>query len=373
VRNAKQLSQLDEEQILVWADDHHGRTGRWPKSGSGSIVDAPGETWTGVDLSLQRGRRGLPGGASLAKLLAKQRGTRNHLTLPILTESKILAWADSHHKRTGQWPGLKAGQIDDAEETWSKVNTALTEGLRGLPGGSSLTKLLEIHRGVRNIKRPPFVTEAQILCWADEYNKRTGKWPTQDSGPILNAPSETWLNINHALRTGLRGLPGGCSLAQLLARLRGARNHLGLPTLTAEQILAWVDAHHRATGKWPNAKSGSIPQTQGETWNGVTQALSAGLRGLPGGASLAKLLAEHRNVRNRQDLSALSHETILAWADAHYSRTGRWPGCNSGSIVEAPGETWSAVRLALAQGLRGLPGGSSLARLLGEHRKKGMA
>jgi hypothetical protein len=59
---------------------------------------------------------------------------------------------------------------------------------------------------------------------------------------------------------------------------------------------------------------------------------------------------------------------ILAWADAHYRRTGKWPGQSSGYIPEAPGNTWSAVDVALRRGYRGLPGKSSLVSLLHEHR-----
>jgi len=59
---------------------------------------------------------------------------------------------------------------------------------------------------------------------------------------------------------------------------------------------------------------------------------------------------------------------ILAWADACYALTSRWPKYNDGSIQDAPGETWAAVDTALFRGHRGLPGGSSLAKFLGEHR-----
>src|SRR5438046_791715 len=47
---------------------------------------------------------------------------------------------------------------------------------------------------------------------------------------------------------------------------------------------------------------------------------------------------------------------------------GRLPIADSGSIPEAAGETWRAVSLALFKGGRGLPRGSSLARLLAAER-----
>jgi hypothetical protein len=66
---------------------------------------------------------------------------------------------------------------------------------------------------------------------------------------------------------------------------------------------------------------------------------------------------------------ALTLEQILAWADAHLARTGKWPHRDSGLVLEAPGETWGRVHAALWQGCRGLPGGDSLAKLLDRHRR----
>jgi hypothetical protein len=67
---------------------------------------------------------------------------------------------------------------------------------------------------------------------------------------------------------------------------------------------------------------------------------------------------------SRRHRPALTVEQILAWADAHHARTGRWPGAHSGPIADAPGETWGKIEGALYDGYRGLPGGDSLAKLL---------
>ena len=43
---------------------------------------------------------------------------------------------------------------------------------------------------------------------------------------------------------------------------------------------------------------------------------------------------------------------ILAWADAHHERTGKWPNKSSGRILDSPRvETWSAINAALLHGL----------------------
>src|SRR5205823_2822796 len=131
-----------------------------------------------------------------------------------------------------------------------------------------------------------------------------------------------------------------------------------------EEILSWADAHHERMGKWPNAESGHITGADGETWCSVDKALRRGRRALPGGSSLARLLAAERGVRSRGALPPLSRKLILAWTDAHYERTQKWPNVGTGPILEAPQETWQGVNSALRNGSRGLRVRSSLARLL---------
>lgn len=181
-------------------------------------------------------------------------------------------------------------------------------------------------------------------------------------------PDETWLRVDNALNRGLRGFPGGSSLAQLLAAERAVRNHLDVELLSVGQILLWSDTHHERTGLWPNAKSGAVADAPGETWAALDIALGRGTRGLPGGSSVAKLLAEQRGIRNKQGLPKLSEAQILVWADEHHQRTGEWPRRSCGELTDATGETWSRINSALISGLRGLIGGSSLAQLLTVHR-----
>src|SRR6266568_4544631 len=104
---------------------------------------------------------------------------------------------------------------------------------------------------------------AQILAWADDYHERTGNWPRKDRGRIPSTLDETWLGVDLALRRAGRGLPGGSSLAQVLAEWRGVRNIRRLPRFRVEQILAWADAHYERTGSWPNHLSGPIADAPG--------------------------------------------------------------------------------------------------------------
>lgn len=351
-------------QILGWIDAFKDHYRRWPRRTDGER-GLPDTTWSAINSALQQGKRGLPAGSSLAKLLFHHRGVRHPLLLPPLTVPQVLAWADAHHRRTGHWPHDKSGAVPGARfVTWVSIDHALRRGRRGLPGRSSLARLLERHRGVRNHLHLPRLTPALILRWADAHHRRTGRWPVQASGPVSGVPGQTWSAIDIALSVGVRGLPGGSSLAQLLAEKRGVRNHMRLPDYTLPTILRWADAHRDRTGRWPTARSGPIPEAPGETWLAVESALTMGKRGLPGGDSIARLLVRERGWRNKQAAPRLTVATIRRWVIAHHRRTGAWPTRESGAIADAPGETWCAADLGLKCGQRGLPGGSSLAQVV---------
>lgn len=368
IRDRRRLPRFTIKQILNWADLHRRRNGTWPTAKSGHIPEAPAENWSKVNTALRAGLRGLRGGSSLARLLAKRRGVRNPKALPPHSEQGILRWADEHHRRTGEWPTASSGRIRRTNgENWHAVDVALTRGVRGLAGGSSLAQLLAKHRGVRNRLSLPRLTERTILAWADAFQKRIGAWPKNKSASIREAPRETWLAVDMALRHGGRGLPSGSSLARLLAKRRGVRNRKGAPKLTERKILAWADAYHQRTGKWPTHLSGPIPESGGETWSSVHSALYQGARGFPGGSSLARLLERERGRRNVRALPRLTTRAILRWAKAHYLRAGKLPSRGSGEIPEAPGEQWTHVDDALRRRGRGLTIRSSLHLLLQRH------
>jgi hypothetical protein len=297
----------------------------------------------------------------------KRRKRRRSFRAPTLDVDQILQWIDALHARSGTWPKRTSGVIPGAlGETWVRVDKALRNGTRSLPGGSSLARLLETKRGVRNIANLPPLKIQEILAWADAHQKQTGAWPHKDSGNT-GKPGESWANVDAALRYGLRGLRGGSSLARLLARYRQVLNPGDRPPLSDAQILLWAQQHHRRTGTWPTRASGAILGSRDDTWLAIDSALHRGLRNLSGGTSLAELLTR-LGVRNHADLPPLTEDLILTWVDAHRRRTGRWPQKTSGAVTHAPGESWGAINKALCHGHRTLPGGSSLAELLVRRR-----
>ncbi|MGA2620744.1 MAG: hypothetical protein ABSF26_24230 [Thermoguttaceae bacterium] len=133
-------------------------------------------------------------------------------------------------------------------------------------------------------------------------------------------------------------------------------------------ILAWADAYHAQHGKWPRVKSGTIAGTD-YSWSIIDKSLSQGQHGLPGGSSLAQFLKRHRGASPWLG-RPLSEEQILSWADANFAAFGHWPTERTTYHPAAPHESWRNIDILLRCGYRGLPGGSSLPRLLKKYGRK---
>ena len=273
-------------------------------------------TWRHVNAALYKGDRGLPGGMTLTQVFDRPVRRRPAQGWVKLTIPEILAWADAHHAATGRWPSAYSGPIQAAPypETWRVVEVGLSAGCRGLPGGSSLSRLLQEHRGYTPKMKPEgarareeksrailaarsqnggrvMLSIAGVLEAADAHQKATGRWPNMRSGPIASLPGESWGTVNRALHVGLRRLPGGISLKDLLTEQRGMREH-GLPELTVDAILRWAEAYRQTHGAWPDASSGPVAESPADTWYNIDKILGRGGRGLAGHSSLRRLLAE---------------------------------------------------------------------------------
>jgi len=353
---------LTVEMIRGWAQAHRRRTGAWPTKYSGALVDVERESWSSIDDALRRGFRGLPGGSSIARLGGSPRSVP-FVRPARLTARQIIAWADAYHATHGRWPTSNSGAISGAPgETWQRINSALCHGLRGLRRGSSLRELIRRARGFRfSAGGRRLLTYKYILALVDAFHTAHGGWPQLHSGPVGGAPAETWRRIDTALRLGLRGLPKGSSLSQLLRTERGIGTS-GRPLLNVTRILGWADAYYKAHGVWPVPSSEAVGGASGEKWIDIERTLREGNRGLPGGSSLRDLLFKYRGVRHRT--LPLSEEQILHWARAHQRKTGKWPNSRSGAVIDAKGESWKAIDAALNIGNRGLRAGLSIAKLL---------
>jgi hypothetical protein len=222
--------------------------------------------------------------------------------------------------------------------------------------------------GTRSKMRRQVLTHSLILDWANRHFAACDCWPTVRSGAVCGQPGETWCGVDVALRHGRRGLPGGDSLCRLLSAHPAARHLNSLPPLRVEDVLNWADAFHARRGRWPTTACGSVCGSSGETWLGIDRALREKSRITCPYLSLRRLLEVERGARFQQKVWALSAELILAWADGHFDRTGKWPVIRSGPIHDAAGLSWGTVDSALRYGRHGLPGGSSLSRLIRQSR-----
>ena len=289
-----------------------------------------------------------------------------------LTKKRILEWADNHHARTGRWPISRSGPILDADDgtTWQAVNTALVKGTRGQPGADSLTRLLRRRRKILDARAVwPDLTRDKILQWVDDHNERTGAWPRRDSGRVRCARGISWATVDRYLRKGNRSFAGGSSLTELLWTARHVWD--GRPPLTEAKILRWAREHHDRTGRWPVTLSGKLIGASDDDWAAIDMALRNKRRGLPRRTSLSRLLSEHYRGRYRVTLGRITIRQIVKWAERHYRRTGTWPTHHSGPVSGVPNLSWAAIEYALRCGRRGLPGGSTLVRVLEKPRRGG--
>ena len=214
---------LTISQILQWADWHHLRTGQWPTTRSGFILDQPDRTWLAVETALIKGTCGLRGGSSLHRLLkARRRIPDPRMVVPELTLKHIQQWADSHRTITGQWPHRESGLVLDCPRiSWTTIERRMKSGRLSLPRGTTLTRWLRKARSVCDGGKP-LLTKRLVLDWAQKHFNRLGRWPVTKSGPVHRHPEENWATIDVALRNQRRGFPEKSSLSRLL------REHFGV-------------------------------------------------------------------------------------------------------------------------------------------------
>ena len=148
-RNIGKLPPLDDAQIRKWVDAFiAANDGKLPTQRSGVIPNSGGQTWCGLNTTLTRGARGLPGNSTLADWLVVngyKESYRHKSNLPPLDNAQIREWVETYRSTNGgKLPTCKSGVIPNSGgQTWGALNTTLTRGFRGLPGGSSLSKWIK--------------------------------------------------------------------------------------------------------------------------------------------------------------------------------------------------------------------------------------
>jgi len=289
---------------------------------------------------------------------------------PHLRERQIVDWAKAYFRREGRWPSCLSGQVAEAPgETWSGINTALYNGNRGLRSGRTLASFLRQHTEKRARTYKPALRYDQIIDWAVSHFERTGVWPNAGSGRVYGQ-RESWAAIDASFRIKGRGLLEGGSLSDFLSASVGKRKFRShRPDLSLREITRWVKNHRARTGRWPSVLSGSIPESPGDNWLGVNNALINGHRGLPAGLTLSKFLQANFDRKPGKQALHFSHRKVLSWAKEYHRRHGKWPTRAQSTVVGAPqGVTWGTVRNALNRDRRERGDGLTLASIINRHR-----
>ncbi len=282
---------------------------------------------------------------------------RRHL----LSRGVIITAMDLYASDWGRWPHVGLGDASSYfgfPITWRDVDSALSNGYRSLPGGSSLKRLWDASHELS----PQIISEA-----ANKFRAVHGRWPTYYDGGTTEyfGFPVSWKIVNQCLSEGRRGCPGGETLSGFL---RGGRGELNNAQIVAH-ARAYASDHG---GTRPSAASGDASAYFGFpiTWVAVDSSCRRGHRGLPGGTSLGRLLDEAGVPRGPRSTSAPLSELRIIEAAKEYASDhgGTRPNKKSGDASAYFGFpiTWQAANGALGKGLRGLPGGTTLAKLLTE-------
>jgi hypothetical protein len=153
VRNRMNNRNLTEELICDLSVSFFNENGEWPSIRSGAVRGGSnGDTWKGYDRCLSHGLRGMAGGSTLADLLERKFGVNNSGNKPSLSFEFIKERSMAYLYKNGRFPTSRSGVVDGGNwcDTWCAYNRALSDGYRGLPGGSSLAKFiatLKMHNG----------------------------------------------------------------------------------------------------------------------------------------------------------------------------------------------------------------------------------
>ena len=412
------------------------------KKGSYVLEHGPyaGEITCGaIDAALSDGYRGLPNGLSIATLNAEVSEehnldyinvhNQNDLDIDLIKESLL-----AHRQATGEWLSAVTKRENDKKRSYilehgpyagkmtvAALASALSNGFRGLPGGSSIPTLnaevskehnLDYFNHIDQEDLDIDLIKASLLA----HRQKTGEWLSAgkkgsngkngyyilEHGPYAGEMTVTALNT--VLSKGARGLPGGSSIPTLNAEVSKEHklDYINIhhqDNLDIDLIKVSLLAHRQETGEWlsankkgSNGKKGHYVLEHGPYAGEMTaaalySALSKGLRGLSGGSSIATLNAEVSKEHsldyvNRMDQEDLDIDLIKESLLAHKQETGEWlSGSKKGEngkrghyvLEHGPyaGEMkCGALNSALFAGSRGLSGGSSIATLNAEVSKE---
>jgi hypothetical protein len=257
-----------------------------------------------------------------------------------------------------------------------------------------LYDFLERHRSAGQLKPlKTNLTIKKIVAYATDHFCRTGEVPHALTGQIEGTHSDTWANIEHALRNGGRGFAGGSSLqaifdeffpveereAILAAKDRAdvealadgsalVRNVTAKPSGEANGDLAHATAPIVTDVGDPTVEP--LQDRQISDRDATTQKpkrLATKKQAVRSDETLSTTI-KGKGGRRKLDFSGLDLETVLSWIDHHKKVEGYYPLSGSGKVSDDSPYTWSGIDKALKTGTFGDDVPRSLSKLI-EHRR----
>ncbi len=246
------------------------------------------ESWSSINTAGARGKRGLTKGRTLAVIIAP---LKEELGIAKgLSEALIVSAARKYYEKHGMLPNTKTKDsfLDSGDDTWISINSAIVQGLRGLPKGLSLSTILDPLKDEFGLGNQ--LEESSIIQAAREFYLLHGKLPSAITKELVpGMEGETWTAINMAGQVGTRSLTKGRTLAVILAPLK---KELGLINeLTEEAVIQAARLFFITHNRLPSVDSKEpVPGIEGNTWRSINMAGTRGNRSLPKGRTLSKIL-----------------------------------------------------------------------------------
>lgn len=325
--------------VISAIKSHDDRVQGWVSS-AGSFSGAASKSHIKFNINLPSGMQGKFYEAIESRIVKRFREP------VILTEEMIWEWMQQYFEKNEAWPGVHSMELAPVN-TWNNINQAMAKGFHGLPGGSSLWKLRIKMTGETRI-----LTEEAITKWMKEFHERTGKWPSASNNSVT--PGGTWNQINFALYSGYRGLPGGSSLRMLRRKITGDNTSFNEVVVSEQIIWGWMKEYFNKNHTWPVFRCKDI--TPAGTWMQVDRLLRTGRCGLNGGLSLLRL--RHKMTGGKK---VMTDDAIWELMNQYHVQHGRWPTCRSPE--DTPFGSWSRIDSSLSKGANGLTNGLSLRKL----------
>ena len=341
------------------------------------------DIWLNTILALVQGDAGLKPGTpkiNLNKDAQSPKRTKAPYSVAMITES-----LQATQELTGRWANTDIGLIEhgplgNGTRTWASVNHAIRSIWREnnpLLSSSGLTRENCPNANLADLKKQKRLnndyTAQDIIESLKATHKATGEWASKDTGLIEHGPlgneTRTWVSINRAMRSVWRennpllsssGLTRENCPYVSLADLKD-KNVIN-DDYTTQTIIESLKATYKATGEWPNNKTGLIehgPLANGKrTWVSVDAAKRSIWTENNPVLSCSGLTRENCPYANLADLKKQKRlnndytaQDIIESLKATHKATGEWANKDTGLIEHGPlgneTRTWKSVNDAM--------------------------